>query len=107
MKNCYPHSGTSSLIAKIPWSFLIRSESESSFLGLPVINLGFRQSNRQRATNVVDILKPSKGDLEQAIERHFGQKFARSELYGNGRAGITAALVIASWRPRPKGIHKI
>jgi UDP-N-acetylglucosamine 2-epimerase len=39
-------------------SFGIR---ESFFLGLPVVNLGFRQSNRQRATNVVDILKPSRG----------------------------------------------
>jgi UDP-N-acetylglucosamine 2-epimerase len=85
-------------------SFGIR---ESSFIGLPVVNLGFRQNNRQRATNVVDILEPSRKELERVIDKNFGQRFTKSEMYGNGKAGITAAQIIASWTPRTKGVNKI
>lgn len=80
-------------------SFGIR---EGSFIGLPVINLGSRQSNRQRGPNVLDILHPSTVELKRWVLEHFGKRLPGTNIYGDGKAGITAAREIANWTPTLK-----
>ena len=82
-------------------SFGIR---ESSFIGLPVINLGNRQSNRERGPNVLDIVSPSSQELLEAIEDMSGKRFTKSTIYGNGHSGVAAAIAISEWKPSIK--HK-
>jgi UDP-N-acetylglucosamine 2-epimerase len=80
-------------------SFGIR---ESSYIGLPVINLGNRQRNRQRGPNVVDLETPSPQDLAATIRKNLGSRMASSNIYGDGSAGIRAAKAISEWCPRIK-----
>lgn len=80
-------------------SFGIR---ESSFIGLPAINIGQRQAGRQRGENVLDIENPSSTKLDIAISRLAGKKFKQSNLYGFGDAGIRSAEAILDWTPTVK-----
>ena len=80
-------------------SFGIR---ESSFIGLPVVNLGQRQRNRQRGENVTDIVIPSNVNLANAIRDFAGNRYPSSNLYGEGNAGFLAAKAIMEWEPRIK-----
>lgn len=85
-------------------SFGIR---ESSFIGLPVINLGDRQNRRQRGPNVLDIAIPSSEILREAIIEKSGRRYPSSSIYGDGRAGSYAAKVIYEWQPSIKSKIKI
>ena len=81
-------------------SFGIR---ESSYIGLPTLNLGLRQNGRQRGSNVVDLPRPSANHIHRAILELAGKKYPSSKLYGDGSAGLRGAQFIASWNPRLKG----
>ncbi len=80
-------------------SFGIR---ESSFIGLPVINLGKRQAGRQRGGNVTDLLNPDSTVLKQAITKNAGKRISPSNLYGDGESGFKSANAIANWKPSLK-----
>jgi UDP-N-acetylglucosamine 2-epimerase len=81
-------------------SFGIR---EASYMGLPVINLGRRQHNRQVAHNVTSFQeKVSYEDLLKASTNMSGKRFKRSYLYGDGSSGLKAAKAIIEWEPRVK-----
>ena len=80
-------------------SFGIR---ESSFVGLPVINLGHRQNGRQRAQNVTDIPFPVSQEKFNNICSPEVQRYPQSHLYGDGTAGARAAKSIALWQPTLK-----
>ncbi|ASY14014.1 UDP-N-acetylglucosamine 2-epimerase [Candidatus Planktophila dulcis] len=80
-------------------SFGIR---ESSFLGLPVINLGHRQNGRQRAQNVTDIPFPVSQEQFNNFCASEVQRYPQSHLYGDGTAGARAAKSIALWQPTLK-----
>jgi UDP-hydrolysing UDP-N-acetyl-D-glucosamine 2-epimerase len=80
-------------------SFGIR---EASFIGLPVINLGTRQSGRQRASNVMEIQEPNTKELELKIYRQIQAKFLSSSIYGAGNAGKLSAKIISEWLPKIK-----
>jgi UDP-hydrolysing UDP-N-acetyl-D-glucosamine 2-epimerase len=80
-------------------SFGIR---ESSFIGLPVINIGERQQGRQRGNNVLDLLSPKDSELNLQILKMAGRKFSSSNLYGDGDAGLKSAQAIAQWVPSLK-----
>ena len=80
-------------------SFGIR---EASFIGLPSLNLGGRQSGRQRSMNVVDINSPDLKDLKFQIQRLSESRFKPSMIYGDGHAGKLAAEIIAEWLPTVK-----
>jgi UDP-hydrolysing UDP-N-acetyl-D-glucosamine 2-epimerase len=62
---------------------------ESSYIGVPVVNIGTRQKNRTRAENVLDVNYDSKEILE-AISTQFQKKLEKSTIYGKGNA---AALI--------------
>lgn len=86
-------------------SFIIGNSSfgirEASFLGLPAINIGERQKNRQRAANVVDLrgeVLPQ--DISLAIRDCLSiGRFPSSKLYGDGYAGVKGARFLVDWQP--------
>lgn len=67
---------------------------EASFLGVPAINIGTRQMNRERGSNVVDT-SYKKQDILNAIETHFCGKKSQSYTYGLGNAGKAIAEILA------------
>lgn len=68
---------------------------EGAYLGIPCVNIGSRQRDRERGPNVADAPYVA-GNIEAAIERQVGHgRFEQSLIYGDGHAAerITAALV--------------
>jgi UDP-hydrolysing UDP-N-acetyl-D-glucosamine 2-epimerase len=90
-------------------SFIVGNSSfgirESSYLGLPSVNLGSRQSNRQRGCNVLDIYNYEDSILSfEKILRHIERgRFQREFIYGKGDSGKRSAEEITAWLPRLKG----
>lgn len=69
---------------------------ESSFLGIPVVNIGSRQHGRQRAKSVIDC-EYVQEDIEAAIKKHIAHGHYDSEfIYGDGEAGQKIADTLAS-----------
>lgn len=73
---------------------------EASFLGLPVINLGLRQSGRQRGRNVLDISDPK--NFYEELNLHCKNIFESESTYGNGNSGMLAAKYLSDWQPKLK-----
>jgi UDP-hydrolysing UDP-N-acetyl-D-glucosamine 2-epimerase len=67
---------------------------EASFLGIPSINIGSRQQNRERAINVIDV-KYNRNEIKNAILTHTMNKFKSSSLYGDGNAAAKIAKIIS------------
>ena len=69
---------------------------ESSFLGVPVINIGSRQNARERGKNVIDCEYIQK-DIEAAVRKHIEHgPYASEHIYGDGQAGTKIADVLAT-----------
>lgn len=68
---------------------------ECSFLGVPVVNIGTRQSGRERGPNVLDV-DYSKDEIKHAVNRQIEHgKYNSDELYGDGKAGKRIADLLA------------
>jgi UDP-hydrolysing UDP-N-acetyl-D-glucosamine 2-epimerase len=77
---------------------------ESSYLGLPVVNIGSRQKNRERGPNVIDV-KNKASDISTAIKKQIiKKKYQPSSLYGQGDAGKKILKVLLS---KDISIHKV
>lgn len=64
---------------------------ESSYLGVPTVNIGLRQNGRERAKNVIDVIHSS-GEITKAIKRQIKHgKYKSSTLYGRGNTGLLIA----------------
>jgi UDP-hydrolysing UDP-N-acetyl-D-glucosamine 2-epimerase len=68
---------------------------EGSYLGIPAINIGDRQSDRERAENVVDV-GYDRFEILNAINYHFKGKLPQSILYGKGNAGEHIAKILST-----------
>lgn len=69
---------------------------ECSFLGVPVVNIGTRQSGRERGHNVIDVGYRT-AEIEDAIKQHLRNgRYPRVPLYGNGDAGKRISEVLAT-----------
>lgn len=69
---------------------------ECSYLGVPVVNIGSRQSGRDRGTNVIDA-GYDRREIADSISRHLSNgRYANDPLYGNGEAGQQIAEVLAT-----------
>ena len=66
---------------------------ECAFLGVPAINVGSRQSGRDRAENVTDV-GYDKDEILKAIEMRKDMPRVQSCLYGDGNAGKRIAEVL-------------
>jgi len=69
---------------------------ESSYLGVPAVNIGNRQSGRDRGPNIIDT-GYSSAEVMEAIQQHLNNgKYPSSDLYGDGTAGQQIAGHLAS-----------
>jgi UDP-hydrolysing UDP-N-acetyl-D-glucosamine 2-epimerase len=68
---------------------------ESSYLGVPVVNIGNRQQGRERARNVIDV-GYNADEIVQATRKHLANgRYSSSPLYGDGKAGERIAHILA------------
>lgn len=68
---------------------------ECSFLGVPAVNIGTRQSQRDRGRNVVDV-DYRRDDIARAVQWHLDNgRPPLDPLYGDGRAGERIADLLA------------
>ncbi|MDJ0838181.1 MAG: UDP-N-acetylglucosamine 2-epimerase [Acidobacteriota bacterium] len=71
---------------------------ECAFLGVPTINIGSRQSGRQRGPNVTDV-PHDRAAIRAAIETMLASPRPKSEpIYGDGHAGERIADILATWK---------
>jgi UDP-N-acetylglucosamine 2-epimerase len=69
---------------------------ECSFLGVPAVNIGTRQSGRERGRNVTDA-GYDRDEITEAINRHLNNGHLPSNtLYGDGKAGARIADLLGS-----------
>lgn len=69
---------------------------ESSFLGVPVVNIGSRQDGRERGKNVIDC-SYNKIEIKESILKHLEHGPYESEfIYGKGNAGNKIAEALAT-----------
>jgi UDP-hydrolysing UDP-N-acetyl-D-glucosamine 2-epimerase len=67
---------------------------ESAYLGVPAVNIGTRQSDRERANNVIDT-NYDRTEIFEAISSHLNGRVEQSLIYGNGDAGEKIADIIS------------
>ena len=69
---------------------------ECSFLGVPVVNIGTRQTGRERGKNVIDV-DYRKDEIRAAAERQIGNgRYSPDKLYGDGNAGARIASLLTT-----------
>jgi UDP-hydrolysing UDP-N-acetyl-D-glucosamine 2-epimerase len=68
---------------------------EGAFVGVPTVNIGTRQTGRDRGPNVIDV-EHSREAIAEAIRRQVSHgRFPSDPLYGDGHAGPRVADVLA------------
>ena len=60
---------------------------EGSYLGIPAVNIGFRQNMREKAHNIIDV-NYNHVEIFNAIKKQFSKRFKSSNLYGKGNSGL-------------------
>ncbi len=69
---------------------------EGAFLGTPAVNIGTRQSNRERGANVIDVM-PDADEIEAAMRRQLAHgRYGANPLFGDGLAGERIAQILAT-----------
>ena len=69
---------------------------EGAILGVPTVNLGSRQTGRERGGNVLDAAHSSR-EIADAIRRQVAHgRYAAQYLYGDGEAGARIAHILAT-----------
>ncbi len=76
---------------------------ECAFLGVPAINIGDRQRNRDRGANVIDVPHDRRHILSAIHSLHKRPRPPSDPLYGDGRAGKRIANLLAT---EPLSHHK-
>lgn len=67
---------------------------EGAFIGTPCVNIGSRQSSRERGSNVIDV-QASSEQIKLAVQEHINHgHYATDPLYGDGSAGTRIADLI-------------
>ncbi len=69
---------------------------ECSYLGIPVVNIGDRQSGRDRGRNVVDVPHNRDAIREATAAQIAHGRYSSDSIYGNGDAGKRIANVLAT-----------
>jgi len=68
---------------------------ECSFMGVPVVNIGVRQSGRERGQNVIDVTY-DRTAIQTAIEQHLSHgRHGSDKIYGDGQAGKEIANLLS------------
>lgn len=69
---------------------------ECSFLGVPVVNIGTRQTGRERGENVIDIGYDRAGITSAIQNQLVNGRYPSNRLYGDGLAGERISEVLSS-----------
>jgi UDP-hydrolysing UDP-N-acetyl-D-glucosamine 2-epimerase len=73
---------------------------EGAYIGTPSINIGTRQTGRQRGSNVVDV-PHEREEIVTALRRQLEHgRYPSEPIYGDGRAGGRIADVLATVEPQ-------
>ncbi len=60
---------------------------EGAFIGVPAVNIGTRQANREHGSNMICVNYDAK-EIEKAVKKQIKNgRYERSTLFGDGRAG--------------------
>ncbi len=68
---------------------------ECAYLGVPVVNIGSRQSGRERGRNVVDVAYDRVAIREATAQLAAGSHFEPDKIYGDGESGRRIADLLA------------
>lgn len=69
---------------------------EGAYIGTPVVNIGTRQTARDRGSNVMDVIN-GKDEIKAAIARQMNHgRYAMEPIYGDGRAGERIADILST-----------
>lgn len=68
---------------------------EGAFLGTPSVNIGTRQSNRERGSNVMDVDIDADAIEEAIIKQLTHGRYPHDPLFGDGQAGMRIAEILA------------
>jgi UDP-hydrolysing UDP-N-acetyl-D-glucosamine 2-epimerase len=68
---------------------------ESSFLGVPVVNIGTRQFGRERGQNVMDVNHNQENISEAMNHQILNGQYNTDKLYGDGKAGARISEILA------------
>ena len=69
---------------------------EGSYIGTPVVNIGTRQTARDRGSNVMDV-GYDKDEIKAAIARQIDRgRYSMEPIYGDGRAGERIADILST-----------
>ena len=68
---------------------------EASYLGIPSVNIGTRQNNREISKNVINV-KYCVQEIVGAVKKQYNKKFKKSSLYGDGKAGYRMAKILSN-----------
>ncbi len=80
---------------------------EAGLFGLPVIDVGDRQSGRERGKNVVHVANSSAAISAALDKMGQGGRFAEASPYGDGHAAPRIAAVLAELPPRSALLRKV
>ena len=69
---------------------------ECSFLGVPAVDIGERQSGRERGANVVNVPHDFDAIISAVREQIAHGRYPSEHIYGDGRSGERIADVLAS-----------
>lgn len=69
---------------------------ECSYLGIPAVNIGSRQTGRERGQNVIDV-GHNRDEIKESIKKHLDHGFYETDtIYGDGKAGEKIASLLSS-----------
>lgn len=69
---------------------------ECSFLGVPVVNIGSRQTGRERGKNVIDVPPDAEAILEAIRFQTQNGHYQSDLIYGDGKSGSRIASLLSS-----------
>ena len=69
---------------------------EGAYIGTPVVNIGSRQTARERGSNVLDVGHGEKGVLDAIRTQVSHGRYAMEDTYGSGNAGEQIAEILAT-----------
>lgn len=83
---------------------------ESPSLHIPTVNIGTRQQNREKSTNIIDVTyskKEIKSAILKALSQEFINKSSKSKsIYGNGNTTSKTISIIKKLKTSPKLLNK-
>ena len=73
---------------------------EGSYIGTPVVNIGSRQTDREKGSNVIEV-KNNKSQIVKAIKKQIKRgKYKSSKIYGHGNSGKKIANILCRVSPK-------